>query len=379
MSKRVLLIRNAYTWDFGGGERFPVLLAKELQKHGYKPLVVSRSSRLLGLASSTKLDKKLGWWWSYQNFSGMRVIFFPVYVLWQLLLFFWYMQLIIRVNPQIVHPQSRDDFIASTLAGRLLGKRVIWTDHADLKYVWQNYSIWYKNPVGSLVYQASKLAHHITLVSFSEKELIEAQLHRQLPSKFEVIHNGVNTTKPVPVKRSLADKDSIIFVATSRLVAAKGIRELVEAFRELDETANVRLWLIGDGQGAGEFKLVAKGNPHTSFYGHQDKPLNYIAAADVFVHPSYHEGFSLSLVEAAMLGKPVIACDVGGNPEIIKDTVNGLLVPARDSKALENAMSKLANDIKLREKYGIAARKTYEKDFEFEKIVTERFIPLYEK
>ena len=104
-----------------------------------------------------------------------------------------------------------------------------------------------------------------------------------------------------------------------------------------------------------------------------------LSEADIFVHPSYLEGFSISLLEAAMLGKPIIACNVGGNPELIGDGQNGVLIPPRDMVSLTSAMHKLAGDKALREKLGQQARKTYEKRFALEKIVKQQYIPLYEK
>ncbi|HSX05573.1 MAG TPA: glycosyltransferase, partial [Candidatus Saccharimonadales bacterium] len=178
--RRILLIRNAYKFDFGGAERFPVHLAGELKKMGYQPLVVSHSTQLLNYARAAGAARQRGWWWGWQNQTSWRVVFFPVYLLWQVLLCGWYLQLMLRLRPDVVHPQSRDDFVAATLVGKLLGKRVIWTDHADLKYIFMNHRVWYKNPVGKLVYVVSKLADTITLVSKSEERLIQQALGHPL-------------------------------------------------------------------------------------------------------------------------------------------------------------------------------------------------------
>lgn len=373
--KTVLIIRNAYSFDFGGGERFPVSLAEELQNHDFSPVVITRSSKLIELARTKKIKNLKGWWWSYQDFSGPRIILFPLYVLWQVILSFWYMLLIIRLNPAVVHPQSRDDFIAATFAGRIFARRVIWTDHADLKYIWQNHSTWYKNPLGKLVYLASHHAHNVTLVSNAEKHQIETTLGHSLPKKFTVIHNGANDTPVQPVKRP---KGSTVFVATSRMVTAKGIGELIQAFRRLS-VKTPELWLLGEGPEKKHFQEEAGQAKNIKFLNFPTNALDYVAAADVFVHPSYNEGFSISLVEAAMLGKPIIACNVGGNPEIVINNKNGLLVKPRDVDSLYAAMTELAKQSELRDSFGKQSRTLYEKDFIFSQIVTERFLPLYEK
>jgi len=376
---RVMIIRNAFVYDFGGGERFPVDLAVELRKLGFETTVVSRSRQLLSYAAAHDIPRIRGWWWRRQNWSGPSVLLFPVYLVWQLVLTLWYLQLIARVQPDTVHPQSKDDFIAATLAGRMLGKRVVWTDHADLKYVYQNHAVWYKNPVGKLVFAISRLAHAVTLVSQSEADLIgRALAPRALLAHYQVVYNGVTDTVVTPHKRAKDDRESFIFCATSRLVTAKGIGELLTAFQSLQAIhKDVRLWLVGDGPEAKTFQQHAGNVANIHFIGHQDKPLPYVAAADVFVHPSYHEGFSISLVEAAMLAKPIIACKVGGNPEIVVNNHTGLLVQPRDSQALFEAMQSLYENRSLAKQLAQNARKSYQASFQFDTIVAKQFVPLY--
>ena len=97
------------------------------------------------------------------------------------------------------------------------------------------------------------------------------------------------------------------------------------------------------------------------------------------MQPTYHEGFSVSLVEASMMQKPIIATAVGGNVEIIQNGKTGILVPAKDSAALEQAMEQLFTDGKLRDMLAHHAREQYLERFVFNTIVKERFMKLYEK
>lgn len=375
----ILIIRNAFSYDFGGGERFPVDLAEELRSMDYSPTVLSSSKKLLNYASSKNLPHKHSWWWAKQDWSGKSLALTPIYFVWQIFLTSWYITQIIRLKPDIVHPQSKDDFIAATFAGRVLGRHVVWTDHADLKYVYQNHTVWYKNPIGKLVYRMSKWAHAVTLVSTSEASLIETALGRPLPSNYTVIHNGVKdiASQVNAVERPLKDQ---VIVATSRLVKAKGIGELIDAFNVVKtKHPRAKLWLVGNGPDAGIFKRQAKNYTDIVFWDHQDTPLPYVAAADIFVHPSYHEGFSISLVEAAMMEKPIIACGVGGNPEIIHDGKTGLLVNPRDSYNLAEALIYLLDNPSTAKRLAKNARAFYESDFQFDEIVKRKFIPLYEK
>jgi glycosyltransferase involved in cell wall biosynthesis len=274
---------------------------------------------------------------------------------------------------------SKDDFISATLAAKILHKKVVWTDPADLKHVFRNHRVWYKNPVGKLVYLTSRLTDHVMLVSNSEKALIEESLGKSAPNNFSVVHIAGKDESINSLTRAKEDKDAVIFCSTSRLVTAKGILELIQAFNIVSkDTDEFRLWLVGDGPDRKEFELEAGNNHHINFIGHSDKPLEYVAACDVFVHPTHHEGFSLSLAEAAMLGKPMIASNVGGNPELV-NSENGVLFPVRNVSALKDAMLYLAGSKELRSKLGTQARNDYISKFDFTTVVKNRIIPLYEQ
>jgi glycosyltransferase involved in cell wall biosynthesis len=377
---RALLIRNAASYDFGGAERFVITLADVLQKNGWEAAVVTKHARITSEAATAGVTTIRCPWLTHQDFSGWRIALTPLYALWQLYLTLWYVRLIARFKPDVVHAQSKDDFIAATRAGKLLKKRVVWTDHADLKYVFQNVPVWYKNPVGKMVRRASRRADAVTVVSKNEGRLVaEALGLAELPANYHVVYNGIVDTDIEPMPREDADRQAVIFCATSRLVTPKGIGELIAAFKQIAGEGDMRLWLVGDGPEEAAFKTAAGNDPHIVFKGFSPDALRWLAAADVFVHPSYHEGFSLSIIEAGMLAKPIIACETGGNPEAVQDNETGLLIPIKDADALAGAMRRLATDKPLRERLASNARSSYEQHFRFDTIVTEQFIPLYEK
>jgi len=373
-----ILVRNAAASDFGGGERLPIFIAKGLDDLGYETLTISHSKKLLRFAAESGVTHKTGWWWSYQNWSGWRVILTPLYVIWQLILFVWYLQLFIRLRPTVVHLQSKDDFIAGTYAARVCGARVVWSDYADLKHVWKNVRVWYKNPTGKLVYWAARFAHHIAIVSETEKQFIVAHLSPSSPAlkRMVVVYIGV-FDQLTDINAAARDETKVVFCAASRIVTDKGIGELLAAFTELHKThTDSELWILGDGPEMEKFKTDTHG---VTFFGHVSNPLSSIKAADVFILPTYHEAFSVALVEATMLGKAIIATRVGGNVEIIKDRETGLLVNVKDSQSLLVAMRELADNRTLRDTLGSNARKQYENKFTFDVMIKDGLIPLYEK
>ena len=374
----IILIRNAKSYDFGGGERFPVFVAESLKELGHNPIILSRHKNILELTILRNIPHIKGWWWAKQNWSGKHALLIPLYVFWQAVLTLYYLVTFLALQPKAVHIQSKDDFIAGTLAARLVGARVVWTDHADLKHIWKNITVWYKNPVGKLVYIAAHIAHYITLVSKSEEAEVEANLPKdsKILSKLTVVYNGVADQKSnYPAKK----QSKFTFGVVGRLVADKGINEAIAAFEVINKKyPSTQLLLVGSGPDEAKFKQSAKNNPNIIFTGHQTEPLDYLAKLDVFMQPTYHEGFSVSLVEATMMQLPIIATAVGGNVEIIKDKSTGLLVGAKNSNQLARAMEQLYNDKVLADKLAKAARQQYLNNFVFDKIVKERFLPLYE-
>lgn len=375
-TKKILIVRHAFQRDFGGGERYPVALAQEVSKNDCLACVGTNHKKMRLLAKQLRINTAWVPWLAWQNFSGWRLPFFPIYLLWQIWLLVYYILITLMKGYDVLHLQSRDDFIAGTFAGRLLGKTVIWTDHADLKYVLKNLSVFYKNPVGKMVYFASRFAKKIIVVSKQEWSLIDQSTSPQKLKNIELIYNGI-TDKKVNPKRDF-EKTVPVFALTSRLVKTKGIIEAIEASKMLDDNGyKHRMVLLGEGPEEAELKSLA--GKSIVFMGFPEDALSYVAGADVFIHPSYNEAFSLSLVEAAMLGKPTIATDVGGNPEIIKNGETGVLIKPKDVNALYAAMRDSIQNTETFVKYGTALRKGYENNFQFDKILKEQILPLYNK
>ena len=131
----ILLIRNAAPRDFGGAETYPVSLASVLTNQGLSPIIVTRSKKLLHYAHEHAIPTVRGWWWSHQNWSGKYALLLPIYLGWQIILTCWYVHLIKKTRATALHIQSKDDFIAATIAGRLTKRKTVWTDHMDLRYI----------------------------------------------------------------------------------------------------------------------------------------------------------------------------------------------------------------------------------------------------
>jgi len=91
-----------------------------------------------------------------------------------------------------------------------------------------------------------------------------------------------------------------------------------------------------------------------------------LAQIDIFVYPSWHEGFGRSIMEALAMEKAVVATNVGGIPDLIKDGENGFLVLPHNPQELAQKIKELMEDKELRNEFGKAGREWVSKNFEWE-------------
>lgn len=131
----------------------------------------------------------------------------------------------------------------------------------------------------------------------------------------------------------------------------KGQQHLLAAARILREQApDVTFLLLGSGEDETALRRLAEDLPNVHLAGYQDNIADYIAACDLLVFPSLHEGLGSTLLDAMDLGVPIVASRVGGIPEIIRHELNGILVPPGESLAIASAVLKLRADPDLRER-----------------------------
>lgn len=141
----------------------------------------------------------------------------------------------------------------------------------------------------------------------------------------------------------------LVFSFVGRLVTDKGIVELMTAFVHLKLPVHVWLLLVGhqekerDPLPAKTVELMEK-NPHVILAGFQEDVRPWMLASDIFVFPSYREGFPNVLMQACALGIPSIATDINGCNEIINPDKSGLLVKPKDTIGLQHAMEEMAGN-----------------------------------
>lgn len=226
-----------------------------------------------------------------------------------------------------------------------------------------------------------KLADKILAVSRDIARHLEASASDTAAMKIEVMHLGVApvgaVTRPAHEVRAEIGipSDARVVVTASRLAPQKALDVMLEAVTRLD----CHLVVLGTGPLEEELRGLAgdlgiSGRVH--FLGFRTDATDLIAAADVFCLSSVWEGVPLAALEAVQLGTAVVATDVGGTGELIRDRVSGRLVPPRDPVALATALDQVLIDPDARRAYAVAARETFEAEFDRSKMLA-RLSELY--
>ena len=166
-------------------------------------------------------------------------------------------------------------------------------------------------------------------------------------------------------------KDAFVYGYVGRINSDKGINELVQAFKIIEQSnEDAYLVLVGMIDDANPIQAdnmkYAQDNPRIVFTGNvsPDKVYEYMSMFDVLTHPTYREGFGKVLQEAMGMSLPIITTNVPGPCEVVEDGISGVLVEVRNAEALANKMSLLYNNEELRNSLSVGGRQRAEKYFD---------------
>lgn len=214
-------------------------------------------------------------------------------------------------------------------------------------------------------------------LEFSHKERLYSQ------NKGSVIWNGsasgVNLNKfDVKKKKEWREAirkqysipmDATVFLFVGRITRDKGIDELLAATKKLMEQSDrAYLLMVGSKENVASLQQdLYEWSQYASrviYCGYTNVVEQYVASSDVYVLPSYREGFGSAVIEAEAMGVPVIVSDIPGPTDAMKRDITGLIVEKGDSESLYSAMWKLHTDKELRERLGENAYKFATENFE---------------
>jgi len=242
--------------------------------------------------------------------------------------------------------------------------------------------VWFvrENP---LISRSKRLKFWLKKVSskivFVDKDTMNKLMDKDELKKVELVYNGVDTSYFKPEKSELLIKsfkiepENKLIGYIGLITERKGIEYLIKAFEKVkQEYKRCKLIIIGSYKKEDEFyykkllELIKTLNLKNEIYltGNIWDIKDAINNLDIVVLPSLEERCSRVLLESISCAKPVVASNVGGNPEIIENGLNGLIVPPEDNDELAKAILKFLTNEKLAEEMGKNGRLIAEKYFD---------------
>ncbi|MEN6316044.1 MAG: glycosyltransferase family 4 protein [Clostridiaceae bacterium] len=207
------------------------------------------------------------------------------------------------------------------------------------------------------------------IICISKK--VEDIILRECPyAKTSIAYNGVDTELFHAVDKKEKSLKKIICVAN--LIEIKGQKYLIEAFYNLSKTiADIRLIIVGRGQEEEKLKKLVeeyglKGKVIFKGYVNYDRVAEMIGLSDIFVLPSFYEGFGCVYLEAMASKIATVACHGAGIDEIIKDGINGMLINPQSVESLEVCLKKLLLNNQYREKIAQAGYECVRKSYKWD-------------
>ncbi len=286
------------------------------------------------------------------------------------LLYLRYIRLLQRERPAALLTYTIKPNIYGGLAARLLGIPTI-ANVSGLGTAFLRGG-WLTKAVQPLYRAAFKNAACVFFQNFEDRDLF-LQLKLVAPEKAALLNgSGIDLDyfKPSPVSTH-APGQPLSFILIARLLWDKGIGEYVEAARIVKANyPDTRFCLLG-ALGAKNRTAIDQAQVEQwvaegviDYLGETDDVRSVMAAQDCVVLPSYREGLSRVLLEAAAMGKPLIATDVPGCRQVVDASVNGLLCQPQDAASLAAALLQFIQlPPKTREAMGHASRAKAEREF----------------
>jgi len=349
LNKKIHLLQIIPSLDIGGAQRFLVDLCKNFDNEKFEIAVC-----VLGKETNSFLESELRENHIPMFFLNLRWTFHPLTILRLTNLFKFF-------KPDVIHTHLRAIryiLIPSRIARVPLH---IHTIHSLAKH------------------DTSFLYRDLNRIAFKYLDVIPVSISKEVARSVKatygvesvVIYNGIPTSEYLREKRKSDELIRILNIG--KFKKAKNHLLLVEAFsKTVKEMPNLRLLLVGDGSLRKKVENKAKTlglEEKVLFLGWRSDIPEILADCDIFVLSSDWEGLGIVLIEAMASGKPIVATNVGGIPEVVEDGITGILVPPRNPDALAKAILLLARDKKLRKEMGKRGREKAAREFDIETAV----------
>lgn len=363
--------------EIGGAEMQLVLLLSQLRALNYQChlFVLESTGPLRDFVSSLGVEICDGGYSSLKPFV-QRIAF-------MLLAQFRLWRLLFEIKPNVVQTFLPLTNFMGSLAARLAGIPLIITSframgtHQDRHFGWRLFDI-----------AAVRLSHRIVVNSNAVLKDTIKRNHAN-PSKMVLIYNAIeffrfesSNYKKQKARKELGIKcDNKTVIVIANLIPYKGHADFLEAAQiVIKHIPNAIFLIVGEDRGIGE-KLRKKAsdlriNGSVKFLGRRHDIPWLLASSELSVLPSHEEGFSNTILESMAAGLPVVATNVGGNPEAVIDGKTGWLVPPKNPMVMAEKIIDLLSNPERAKSWGEQGRKRAKEFFTIEKMV-EGYLELY--
>lgn len=273
----------------------------------------------------------------------------------------------------IVHCHQYTPYFYGWLAALGTRAKVVFTEHGRFHPDRHRYKAYVFN-----TFAARMTAELVSISEATREALIKYEF---MPgSRIQVIYNGIrplvrDEAVAASLRQSLGiGENDFVMGTVARLDPVKNQAMMLEAFSRFHQQCpDSWLLMVGDGPDRAMLERLASDlgiGSRTLFTGFINEPVNHLSLMDVFLLSSHTEGTSMTLLEAMSLGIPSIVTEVGGNPEIIGNRKNGLLVLPDAPESLCDAMVELYDDVALRKRLESGALEVFESRFSAQAMVS---------
>ncbi|MGQ0634369.1 MAG: glycosyltransferase [Planctomycetaceae bacterium] len=271
------------------------------------------------------------------------------------------------LRPDVLHTHNAVPHLIGAPAARLSGvPTVVHTRHG--RHLYQGWKTGLMNRL------ACRLTNRMVAVSSDAAE-VSCNHDGVSRHSVDVIWNGIDVSQ-FPLRAQTASAASRRAIHVSRLADdIKDQRTLLRAARIVaDAEPEFILDIVGDGPDRAPLEALSEElslQSHVRFLGYRRDVRDLLSDADVFVLSSLTEGLSISILEAMAVGLPVVATNVGGNPEVVVEEETGLLVPARSPEELASALLRVFRQPNWGAQLGAAGRRRVEQHFDLRQVAAK--------
>jgi len=327
------------TTNLGGAETMVFEIARLLRQADHEPILLHFASRYVKkFAEQIKIESvALDGHKQYKKIATLPSFMFR------------FSRALKKLRIDCVHSHLFGPIVATAPAAWLAGIRHIGTLHDVYMIEESPRRVW-------LLKLAALLGCRFVVVSSAMQQFYVHDFH--LPTlRVTHIPNFAPAHQPAVQKAAMrrrlrVSNSEILLISVGRLVPLKQYERLIECCHKLTGTTAVRLIIVGEGPERPALEARIRQfqlEQQVILLGERDDVPNLLEAADCFLLASKTEGLSRSILEALAAGLPVVATDVGGNSELVQDSVNGFLVPVDDADGFKQRVEEIVGDAMLRQ------------------------------